>query len=179
VKVLKRYGVFAADPGTTTGVAWAALNFEEEAPTVLDLVSRDLRMVSEIQVGDPGPGADWHENEWLSSKIIAKRMIDLRFRWMLSGIPYQDQYFIFEDFILYPGSHQSNRSGLSPVRVTALVHGMLINVEPSLNYVYQTASEAKHAVPNERMKKHGLWTPGLQHGRDATRHLATWALKQF
>jgi hypothetical protein len=177
--VLKKHAVFACDPGTTTGLAWAVLDTENEAETILDLVARDLRMVSEVAVGDPGVDADWHENEWLSAQIIAKKMLDLRFRWMLAGIPYPDQHWIFEDFILYPGSHQSSRSGLSPVRMTALIHGMLIRVRPKLQYGYQSASQAKHAVPDERLKKHGLWTPGMVHGRDATRHLGTWALSNI
>lgn len=38
----------------------------------------------------------------------------------------------------------------------------------------QAPSLAKNLVPNDRLKALGWYTPGKDHGRDATRHLATW-----
>lgn len=178
-KVLDRYGVFACDPGTTTGLAWGVLDFTKEADTVFDLVARDRRLTTEVAQRDPGPDGDWRDSELAAAKVIATRMMDLQFRWMLAGIPYSRHVWIFEDFILYPGSHSSSRSGLSPVRITSYIQGMLVNISPKLNYVYQSASEAVKFATNERLKKHGLWVVGSEHERFATRHMCVWASKHI
>lgn len=40
--------------------------------------------------------------------------------------------------------------------------------------VTQEAAGAKRLVTNERLHRLGWWTPGKEHGRDATRHLALY-----
>src|SRR5581483_3233548 len=41
----------------------------------------------------------------------------------------------------------------------------------SVEFVLQDAGDAKRFATDEKLKAGGLWTPGVDHPRDATRHL--------
>ena len=46
------------------------------------------------------------------------------------------------------------------------------------NFVLQTPAKAKTFATDQKLKAAGLWTPGLDHPRDATRHLLTYLVGQ-
>lgn len=46
--------------------------------------------------------------------------------------------------------------------------------EQGWGFKLQTPAEAKAFVSNEKLKRVGWYTVGMDHGRDATRHLLLW-----
>lgn len=163
----KPFGLFAIDPGTTTGVAYCPEPIELIG-SVKEIFGRHKLVVDHMQC----PLADDGTNELAGALEIADLFLGLRNDWIKRyKIPGQNIFFIYEDFILRPGkNHSSDRSGLSPVRIVAHIQGALSN--KSVNYLPQQPALAKGSFTNERLRRFGLWTVGKEHGRDATRHLA-------
>lgn len=161
----ERVGLFSMDPGTTTGITWSNPLLEG---TTKEIFERDPITVDQVDCTDEKEGA----------KVIAETFRDCYSTWnMEMSIPVTNIFFVYEDFVLYPGkTHSSERTGLSPVRITSLVEGMLI--QDQVTWVAQMASLAKSTVTNDRLKKWGLWTRSMEHGRDATRHAALWVRRQ-
>jgi hypothetical protein len=94
---------------------------------------------------------------------------------------------VLEDFILEGGDHSSEREGLDSCRINAVVEFNLNRDGPDLDdggvvgrlgvvipIVYQTASQAKGIITDERLRKWGLWHRGSAHVRDAHRHLCLY-----
>lgn len=163
----ERVGIFSNDPGRTTGCLLATITLEG---TVKEIFERDPPGVFQIDCNDQRVEPQYAEHR--GSKEIAEEWLEATAEWTLDGIPTTNQFFIYEDFVLNrkPGSY--DRAGLSPVRVMSLVQGMLIKYRPQ--YVPQQPSLAKQRWTNDRLRTAGLWTPRLEHGRDATRHAALW-----
>lgn len=178
VKVLESAGILAMDPGTTTGLAWGLIKLDEQDDmNSFQVVQRDLKMVSQVPADE---GDDFWTEEFNAAKVIANKWLDLQFRWNMMGISYQRMFFVFEDFVLRPGhQHSSVRTGLSPVRITALVMGMLAGHSPLPNYVPQQPGTAMSKATNDRLKANKLWIPGMPHGMDALRHLCLWVSNNF
>jgi hypothetical protein len=83
-----------------------------------------------------------------------------------------------EDFILYAGlgANAGNyrtsaaRSGLAPVRITAMVNTYLGILEWEGVVAYSGAAQAKGVFTDARLRAAGLWVVGKPHVRDALRH---------
>ena len=104
---------------------------------------------------------------------------NFQYRCRLAGLPYE---MVIEDFIL-TRLKSSERSGISPVRVTSAFlgyrHGLADAYEnggfgPSrvVSPIFQTPSEALGAISDARLREYGLWLPGTahQHERAALKH---------
>ena len=78
-------------------------------------------------------------------------------------------HVIVEDFILRHSS--SDRSLLSPVRITAMLYSMLTDEEDSISVHMQQPSDAMSIVTDARLKELGLWQVGRRHANDAARHM--------
>ena len=76
---------------------------------------------------------------------------------------------IIEDFILRLGT--KDRQLLAPVRLAARLEDRLYSSGFGGEIVYQTPSDAKSIVTDERLKHWGLWHVGSPHIRDAWRHM--------
>jgi hypothetical protein len=70
----------------------------------------------------------------------------------------------------------SDQRMLDPIRVangmeTLSLHYQLNDLRQWAKIEYQSPSEAKSYVTNERMRRWGAWVKGSEHKRDATRHM--------
>jgi len=79
---------------------------------------------------------------------------------------------INEDFILRKTS--MSRDLLAPVRITAALEWA---VRPRY-WVKQQPELAMTTITDERQKAMGLWIPGKEHARDATKHAFTFLKRQ-
>lgn len=104
---------------------------------------------------------------------------------------------VVEDFQLRVGGStgvaSTARSLLSPVRVTSGLRTLLGARGKGLagssgsealygagwRFTMQQASDAKTVVTDDRLRRWGAWAPGLEHARDATRHLVFFGMKRF
>lgn len=90
---------------------------------------------------------------------------------------------VMEDFVIRGRIGTTERVGLAPVRIGALLqgmlwgqHGPLVNAANSaalFTPVLQSPSDAMRYATSARLKAWGLWQVGSDHKRDAARH---WAL---
>jgi hypothetical protein len=98
---------------------------------------------------------------------------------------------VMEDFALDPGGAPGGKEGVSPIRITygvlsAVMQGdsnVYVNggawrgagrqVVGGLEIDFQMPSLAKSTITDERLRKRGGWVPGMQHARDAVRHVFT------
>lgn len=163
----ERVGLFTMDPGQTTGITWSTPLLKG---TIKEIFDRDVITVDEVSCLDPDVPDILTERSGV--KVIAETYREQQAEWILAGIPTTRHFFVYEDFVLAPGHHSSERSGLSPVRVTSLLQGMLVTDQ--INWVAQSPSMAKSTITNDRLRRWDIWTRGMVHGRDATRHAALW-----
>jgi hypothetical protein len=180
--------VMAVDPGGTTGVAWGVYDLSHKS--IADMLAAG-EMTGCAQV----TGAE----EWQAAKIV-EHWVDFE---MFARHKYgADPLLVFEDFILRVGKGSSERAGLSPVRITSLVYGLLLGHHVGtaapwgedaweaarrsqmIPWKLQQPSAAKSFATKDRLKRWGLWQVGMQHARDAWRHVAlalaeydTWKAK--
>lgn len=161
----ERIGLMTVDPGRTTGVT---ISQPLLTGNVTEIFERDTLHVFQINCQDtsvPEP-----ETEVPGTLDLLGEYQDAEKEWLDAGIPYSHHHLVIEDFILRGKLGGTERSGLSPVRVgSGLMVGLrLEGHKPHIHF--QQASDAKGVATNERLKSWGLWTRGLEHGRDATRH---------
>jgi hypothetical protein len=159
--------LFVIDPGQSTGLAWG--RFVENGSVADRVKSR----------------TDYHTATVTGTEISQARNI---FRlWEIfqlhayrDGLPYE---LIIEDFIL-TRLRSSDRSGISPVRITSALlgyrHGLADAYEfagygPSrvVEPIFQQPSDAFSYATNERLRRWGLWIPGTakEHEREAIAHM--------
>lgn len=177
-------GVMAVDPGGTTGVAWGVHNVRRKG--IKEVLASGRRYgTAEATGGEPYQAAKIVEIwNWFAGMCGRHR------------IPCT---LVFEDFVLRPRTSGASaaRSGLTPVRITELVRGMLIAQagmlregvagdglgEPGFIFacdigadqiVLQQPSNAKSFATNDRLKRWGVYEKGSDHKRDAMRHLALY-----
>jgi hypothetical protein len=158
----------AVDPGEHTGWATAIVPLEVRSSERL----RGLRhLTTGTIVGD----------EVVQARVLVHIWTQFRHQSMLK---YRARtHLVFEDFILI-SLDSSERSGISPVRVTAAFQGYRACLAD--DYILrgggmapvdfapmhlQQPGEAKGAFPAPQLRKYGLWVRGKPHERDACRHL--------
>lgn len=148
--------VIALDPGGTTG--WAVLCVEKDA-----LSDPDLSILKSITHYAQGQ-VEGSEN----TQILA--CCELLAAWPYAAV-------VIEDFILR--KFQQGREMLSPVRITAAIDYLfwrgLDDIDPPGRLVFkQQPSLAMRTATDDRLKTWGLYRPGQEHARDATRHAITF-----
>lgn len=155
-----KIGLMALDPGTTTGMLFGTFKVgKKNRDTVEEVFARSEWTVVEVPCGDEIEGAAEIATQWGTMER----------KWGRGGPAPENRYIVYEDFILRPGKqHSSVRSGLSPVRVTAALMGMLHH--KNLQWVPQQPADAKSRWDGQRLRKKGLWVVGSEHKRDAMRH---------
>lgn len=159
--------VLSVDPGTTTGfVLWEGSGY---------------RSGSDVKNGIVSYG------EWVGGWKVGARGALVTIQQFMPDV------YVYEDFILLGGDHSSDREGLDPVRVNAVVdyelelaalgigmRGMNDGKAWAPVVVAQTASQAKGVITDDRLKRWGLWYSATvkgekpDHVRDACRHLCLY-----
>lgn len=152
---MTRHGIFAIDPGGTTGVAAGIVDLS--GGTVAEaLASMERRKAAEVK------------GDWLSQAL------DLRtkfLKWEMDceryGVGVPSRHCVIEDFVL---RMPATTTTLTSIWVAAAFHGSI--APPVTEVEYQTASQAKSYARDDRIKRWGLWEVGSAHKRDAWRHFA-------
>lgn len=160
------------DPGGTTGVAVAAVSaawLTGAGSSTWDGLRRALAHVAISQTdGNAVKGDDLGVNQQLlgnaEDEMIAE-CAELVRAW-------PEAAYGQEDFVL--GMFTQGRDLLSPVRINAAVRALVLSEEPTRVPFVQAASLAKSTANDGRMKTAGLYRPGVPHGTDAARHVATF-----
>lgn len=81
---------------------------------------------------------------------------------------------VVEDFDIMIRNPSTDPVVLTPVRIAAMLRMMrAIGRMGDARIVLQGRTIAKETMPDERLKRFGYYTPGLDHMRDATRHALT------
>jgi hypothetical protein len=153
------------DPGRMTGLMWATITLKGSTEEVF---KRDPPEFDQVNCQDFT--ADREFIERAGAREIASRYQTLVNYWSSKGIPPEDRFFIYESFDLFKvGSFE--RHGLSPVRVTSLIQGMLDKDE--VNWAAYSSGLGSQ-INNQRLRNFGLWSVGQQHARSAARIGAVW-----
>jgi hypothetical protein len=156
--------LFVIDPGASTGLAWG--RFWEEG-TIRD------RVESRSHFGtDTISGYDMAQ-----VRELWRRWHAFRQECKTAGLPCE---LVIEDFLL-TRLKSSDREGLSPVRITAMLAGYRAGLADGYESAgfgpaevlipqLQQPGDAM-AVTNKRLKEYGIHVPGKEHENDALRHL--------
>lgn len=169
------FGYFFLDPGTTTGVCHGTVDFSKRGLSVGELMlARGDMVVEEYKVR---PTDQLQLSEVPVAVDMGQEFISMFDHWRSMGIdPHKNIVLGFEDFNLRGGATGSlDRTGVSPIRITSAFLGHIWGIR--CQFVFQQPEQAKSRWTSPRLKEAGLWTVGRQHGRDATRHAATWVAK--
>lgn len=171
-----KLAVMAVDPGGTTGIAWGVFNLHHES--IVDILD-DREFDGDDEITGP--------EVWQAVQIV-ERWIDFE---MFARIKFNchESVLVFEDFVLRVGKGTSDRVGISPVRITSLVEGMLTNKYVGTSHPMseelwflsqrlkgvplklQQPGAAKGFATKERLQRWNLWTGTGRHARDAWRHI--------
>lgn len=163
------FTVVAVDPGQTTGMARAVVVVETVlslgVPAAIAESARfDMFHTFQVPTSSGKRSLALRELEAVSNQMQWIRHLDSRTRHHVDEV-------VIEDFLLR--QRTMDRSLLSPVRLTAMLQGMLMeDTGVDVRTCLQQPSAAKSVVKDERLKKWGMWIQGQQHARDACRHLA-------
>jgi len=84
--------------------------------------------------------------------------------------------FVLENFSLR--NESMDPSLLAPVRVNSIFMDRLMMNESELRAWFQSPSDAKNSVTDDRLRRWGFWSIGSAHERDAARH-AILFLRRF
>jgi hypothetical protein len=160
--------VLAYDPGGTTGIAGALLNFRRASSTKTMMkraVEKDAFRTSQIE-GDPEEQANHLFQMW--QDFVYHAHIE-------KGIAIDNVVLVIEAFQL-----RQRDADLTPVEIIGGLKTLLRGKTgewPWGRPVFQTPSQAMGYATNERLHEWGIWSVGLEHARDATRHVALRASK--
>lgn len=162
--------IVALDPGGTTG--WAVLVMPSDA-----LTDADVKILSSVSLytwgqigagsvmgkGGSGAAANARKGVAAEHEQVAE-IADMIDSWPHAAI-------VREDFILR--TLNKSRDTLSPVRLGFAIDHLLW--ERGRAVFTQQPSMAKGTATDDRLKAWGLYRPGMEHARDATRHAITFA----
>lgn len=168
-----RLVVVAFDPGVSTGWAWRAFDREDlpRLPTArllrvseggTGLIERDPRVVPRLVLA--GGVAMWDTYTAMAMQSV------VRSAWKVAEVDEDLDTFVVvvEDFILR--TSDAARHTLAPVRVTAAFEALMRDSGVNV-FTGQSASDAKRAITDERLRRWDVYEEGPEHRRDAMRHL--------
>lgn len=160
------------DPGGTTGYAVATVAarwLEGLGDGDWTGLKRHLVSVAVGQVdgwSEEGRGKTAREGSLVGGAelVSASEIVELILAWPEAAWGY-------EDFILR--KYTKDRDLLAPVRMFSMIRFGIWGEDGRLPFT-QSASLAKSAATDPRMREAGLYRAGLPHGTDAARHVATF-----
>lgn len=145
-------GIFAVDPGTTTGIDYGVWRRNCRPEVALIEGSGLFEDLTGALAYQAQMITDW----WLS------------FRDANSGLPV---YLVVESYQQGPSAHYLKKEALDPVRLAYLMIGRLSVLSPDgVKWVWQTPSAAMSHATDSRLRDWGHWLKGKPHARDARRH---------
>jgi hypothetical protein len=80
---------------------------------------------------------------------------------------------IYEDFMYR--NHARAGLDLTPVKMIGIIELFIERHEPLVLATKQSPATGKAFYKDDELKRIGCYAVGMQHGRDATRHLLQWA----
>lgn len=126
---------------------------------------------------DPGGNtglAEWWDDgtwrAWAEPAHEAMRTVHRQLT-VTEGVNHLDA-LIFESFIITAATAKKSQDGLVSIEFIGV--GRYLAAVYGVPFVTQTPSEAKTFVTDEKLKAMDMWTRGVDHPRDATRHLMLW-----
>lgn len=146
--------IFALDPGGTTG--WAKCVLEEEADSIDEQGNLRTKRVGHFSSDQIGPGSH-HMRLWeILGELVGQT---------------QELHLVVESF-QYRQS-DANRTGTVLVSLEYIgIAKLFALLHPErVRYQEQTPAEGKGFVTDTKIRRLGLWTPGMPHAMDAMRHL--------
>lgn len=169
-------GIFAVDPGGSTGLAWGV--FDPHAEIGESLRGR-MKAGSATVTGDIRP----------QIRAISTRWQDFYRECVQVGqMPHTQVWYVCENFLYHGGSYAGDSAMIS----TALIWGVegyrlgradqwstgrgrrQVSVP---DVVLQTAGDAQAFANDARLRDWGLWIRGKEHERSAWRHVAMFLKK--
>lgn len=147
------YRVLALDPGGTTG--WAS--YDAEIMPSLDGSTQEI-IDHRLTVGQIGP--DDHHSDLYA---------------LLERAHIHDFTVVCESFEFRQNRQRDNINLMSREYIGVV---KLFQAERSVPVVFQTAGLAKGFVSDQKLKVMKWYTPGMQHARDATRHLVYYLVNK-
>lgn len=165
--VAEAVAIMAVDPGKVTGVAGGYFNLKRATTTKAVLRrAKQKGVLSVLQIdGEPDEQAHALLSMWERFEALAN---------IEQGIALPAIHVAFESFQL-----RQRDAELWPVEVKAgflaLSRGRGFRREG--RYHEQTPSQAMGYATNARLRDWGVWAVGLEHGRDALRHLSLMVSK--
>lgn len=145
-------GIFAVDPGTTSGIDYGV--WRRNCPVE----------VAQIE------GSGFYEDLTGGLTSQAETITDwwLKFESGNLGIPV---YLVVESYQQGPSAHYLKAEALDPVRLAYLILGRLSVLSPKrVPWVWQTPSVAMTHATDARLREWGHWLRGNPHARDARKH---------
>ena len=158
--------LWCLDPGQHSGVVWGRV---WEQGLIADRLAQRSHWGTTTVTG----------GELEQARKLWALYRDFRYECQKAGLKVE---MVIEDFIL-TRLKSSDRSGISPVRVTSMFMGYRHGLSDAYNMagfgpteviepVYQQPSDAMTYATDERLRRWGLWIPGAEaeHEREATKH---------
>lgn len=175
--------IFGIDPGVTTGLAIIEL----DTPTIIHPHQHGRLETRQLSYGGSGNASDLVTGDaaWVEQKIarsiagdIKSYLSDPQAKSDESGSPH-NVHVAIEDFIIRQPN--KTRDFLSPVRITAGIMQELYGCEDDITIVFQSPSDAKSVITDERLDKWGYKFDTLKdrHAKDAVRHALLLQRKLF
>jgi hypothetical protein len=144
----------AVDPGKTTGLVISLL-------TAQKLVAHPAHLA--VAQGMRKGRVSMHEING-TEREMAELIVDLLYHHKIRTL-------VMESFQLRQFNKDPNL--LSPVRIRARVEALIPSAGWSGSVVFQPPG-VKAVITDERLREWGLWVRGMEHARDATRHLVAY-----
>jgi hypothetical protein len=166
MQTLNRYGelhaILAIDPGGTTGVF---AGYIETKPTLKETLET-LYNEKDAEVSG---------NYLEQGQKLSKIMSTFEYRANVeNGIELDNIHFAIEDFVLRRRREGGATGNLTSCWVaaaaTAIYQEASMDGEMYPNLAWQTPSDAKSRVTNDRLRMYDMYVPGSEHKKDARRH---------
>lgn len=153
--------IIALDPGGTTGIAVSYTGEFTGEPDDRSGLRKEYDDLADLNIRRAQIGPHHHHKELYTLLATIRPQLILCESF---------QYVQFK-------SKEWDRDSKSKVELISCEYIGVVNLFARINHtqtVFQTPSEAKKFVSDDKLKALGLYQPGKPHSNDATRHLIYW-----